>query len=111
MNRTASLGFVGLLAGCLDQTLQSSAPLPAIMRAAELQHALETQPSGTAVTWQSAADGQFGTVTPVRTFRTPNGYCREYLVTLRGPDGVNSTWRDIACRDAAGVWRAFEAGA
>lgn len=111
MTRSTPLGFAVVLAGCIDQTPQSSVPPAMILQQAELQQALETQPSGTPVRWQSAAGGQFGTVTPVRTFRTPNGYCREYLVTLQGPDGVDGIWRDIACRDAAGAWRAFEDGA
>ncbi len=110
MTRAAPLGFAVILAGCIDQTPQSSVP-PARILQAELQQALETQPSGTAVTWQSTPEGQLGTVKPVRTFRTNNGYCREYLVTLQGPDGVDNSWRDIACRDAAGVWRVFETGA
>lgn len=111
MTRTAPLGIAVVLAGCIDQTPQSSIPPALILQEVELQQALETQPSGTAVTWQSTPEGQFGMVKPVRTFRTNNGYCREYLVTLQGPDGVDSSWRDIACRDAAGVWRTFEAGA
>ena len=111
MTRRAPLGFVVVLAGCIDQTPQGSDPPALILQAPELQQALETQPSGTAVTWHSTVAGQIGTVTPVRTFRTMGGYCREYRVTLQGPGGVDGSWRDIACRDAAGIWRAFEAGA
>lgn len=79
--------------------------------AAVLQDALETLPSGEAVRWRVADSARGGTVQPVRTFRTAQGFCREYAVTLTEPDGSGRAWREVACRDPDGVWQAVAGGA
>ena len=96
------------LAACQSQ--ETPAPRIAALPDHVMQQALETVRSGEALTWQVSADGPPGTVTPIRTFRTNEGYCREFKVSLGQPGGGN-TWQAIACRDAAGVWRTFEVGA
>ncbi len=111
LRRRSLVALAALLAGCVERDSPTMARSANLVGEAALQHALETMPSGTATTWQSSADEQFRTVVPVRTFRTRMGYCREYLVTLGGPGEDTSRWRDVACRDPAGVWRAFESGA
>ncbi len=75
--------------------------------AAEAAHqALETAPTGTAVTWQNPDTGHSGAVRPIRTYQTTSGtYCREYLqsVTIDGkPEQVIGT----ACRQPDGSWKA-----
>jgi surface antigen len=45
--------------------------------------ALESTPSGTAVTWRNPDNGHTDTVTPIRTYQTgPGQYCREYTQTV-----------------------------
>ena len=70
-----------------------------------VQYALETTPSGEVVNWRTAETGVHGTMTPVRTWRRANGYCRDYAVTLTDSSGQGSTWQDTACRDSGGIWR------
>ena len=110
MNRHTWLGITLGLAACQGQETPSPpAPRIAALPDHVMQQALETVRSGEALTWQVSGDGPRGTVTPIRTFRTNEGYCREFKVTLGQPGG--SSWQAIACRDAAGVWRTFEVGA
>lgn len=102
--------LVALAAGCAGQApppTAAAAPPPPPPRVPEVvvQRTLEATPSGEAVRWRIAQTGQQGTVTPVRTFRTAAGFCREYAVTLSLPDGTGHAWRDVACRDPAGSWR------
>ena len=100
----AAMFLVTLGGGCA-----STSP-PATHDAAELpeaviQHALETTASGEVVSWRAPATGVRGTVTPVRTYRVRQGYCRDYAVTSTAPVGQGSAWQNTACRDADGVWR------
>jgi hypothetical protein len=83
---------------------------PPSVPAPVVQQALEATPSGEALRWREPASGRRGTVTPVRTFRTAQGFCREYAVTLSVPDGTGHAWRDVACRDQAGVWQPAPVG-
>ena len=70
-----------------------------------LQYVLETTPSGEAVAWRVEATGAAGTVTPLRTFRTPAGYCRAFLVSIATP--AASERQGTACRTEAGEWQEF----
>lgn len=101
VSRLAILALAGTLLGCAAQ----DAPQPvASLPAGVVQHTLETKPTGESVSWHGP-DGR-GTVTPIRTFRTRSGYCREYVVTVTVPDGAErETRREVACRDEAGIWR------
>ncbi|MFL5335596.1 MAG: hypothetical protein ACJ8H8_21050, partial [Geminicoccaceae bacterium] len=93
-----------LIAGC------ASTPPPAASTAADLpdavvQYALETAPSGELVNWRTDGTGVQGTLTPLRTFRSAGGFCREFAVTLTCPQGQGRAWQETACRDASGLWR------
>ena len=103
MSRLTALAMAAVFIGCVAQI----APRPgAALPAAVVQHTLETKPTGESVGWQGPDGRQHGTITPVRTFRTRLGYCREYIVTLAEPaGGTGESWREVACRDEAGLWR------
>ena len=106
----ATFLLVVLAAGCTS----TAQPLPndvAEIPDSVIQYALETTPSGEVVNWRTAESGVHGTITPVRTYRTAGGYCRDYAVTLSAPTGRGSTWQDRACRDGDGIWRLTSAGA
>ena len=79
--------------------LASTAP------AAVVQYVLENSPSGERVVWRAFSDGLGGTVTPLRTFRGPAGFCRDFAVTVLAAEGGGATWQETACRDADGRWR------
>jgi surface antigen len=69
-----------------------------------LQQALETKPSGQGASWTNSQTGASGSVTPWRTFRDGELYCREFteLIVL---DGREDRYRLTGCRDEDGVWR------
>lgn len=94
----------GRAPGGAARPAQAAADPPSVPAAA-VQEALEGKRSGEAVRWRVAGGAESGTVTPVRTFRTAAGFCREYAVTLSAADGAGRAWRDVACRDPAGAWR------
>ena len=102
MSWPAALALVAAVAGCSRESPHPVASLPP----AVVQHTLETKPTGESVRWHGPDGRQQGTMTPIRTFRTRLGYCREYVVTVTVPaGGVGETWREVACRDEAGIWR------
>lgn len=69
-----------------------------------LQAVLEHTASGTPV--EHAIDGRPAEVLVLATLRVDaGGYCRDYAVTMLD-DTAPAEARAIACRDAAGVWRA-----
>lgn len=70
------------------------------------QHTLETQPSGTAVAWRNPENGNYGTVTPTRTYQQPaNGqYCREFQQTI-SVGGEAQEGYGTACRQPDGSWQ------
>lgn len=105
--RPAACCLITLAVGCTSQLPPSMAELPD----AVMQYALETIPSGEVVSWRTAANGMRGTVTPVRTFRGADGFCRDYAATISGPEGKGSVWQSTACRDGAGVWRSEQSNA
>lgn len=70
-----------------------------------VQKALQTRLSGKSITWRNPATGHRGTVTPVRSYKTKNGYfCREYRETVI-ISGQTRQYRDTACRDRDGIWK------
>lgn len=109
MSRTpAALAAVAALAtGCASPSppARQSAAETSAAPATVLQYVLETTPSGEAVAWRVEATGAGGTVTPLRTYRTPAGYCRAYVVTTATPTAGER--QGTACRTAAGEWREF----
>lgn len=87
--------------GAASQVLAEQARDRQLMAVA-LNSALDTQLSGSSVTWQNPASGSRGSITPLRTFRTANGrWCREYRQELAS--AAQSEQRiGIACREADG---------
>lgn len=69
----------------------------------EVQHALETAPTGRPVTWSNPDTGNRYTVQPTRTYYHERLPCREY--TTRGwIDGRSEVIRGSACRQPDGTW-------
>lgn len=69
----------------------------------EVQRALETAPTGRAVTWANPDTGNRYTVQPTRTYYRERLPCREY--TTRGwIDGRSEVIRGSACRQPDGTW-------
>lgn len=69
------------------------------------QKALETTPTGNAVSWNNPNSGHSGTVTPTRTYQTADGtYCREYQTTV-SIDGKKEKGYGTACRQPDGSWK------
>lgn len=75
------------------------------LRAQSLEHALETEVSGTAVSWRNPDRAEHGEVVPVRTYKSSAGrYCRDFTeVITRGGETVKE--RGVACREDTGTWR------
>ena len=70
--------------------------------------ALESEPTGTASSWNNPNSGNSGTVTPTRTYQAESGeYCREYeqRVTI---NGETQTAYGTACRQPDGNWQVVQ---
>lgn len=66
--------------------------------------ALEYAPSGHATTWSNPDSGNYGTVTPVRTYQARSGeYCREYQTSVT-VGGRHERGYGTACRQPDGSW-------
>ncbi|HXV22742.1 MAG TPA: RT0821/Lpp0805 family surface protein [Alphaproteobacteria bacterium] len=66
--------------------------------------ALERNPDGQATTWTNPNTGHAGATTPVRTYETAQGPCREYQTSVV-IDGRTQTAYGTACREPDGTWR------
>ncbi|WP_064429334.1 RT0821/Lpp0805 family surface protein [Rickettsia sp. Tenjiku01] len=76
-------------------------------RLAELtsQRALETAPSGSNVEWRNPDNGNYGYVTPNKTYRNSTGqYCREYTQTVVIGGKQHKAYGN-ACRQPDGQWQ------
>ena len=67
-------------------------------------HSLETMPSGRTSTWSNPDSGNYGSVTPMKTYRTSRGYCREYQNTVT-VGGQQQSAYGTACRQPDGSWQ------
>jgi len=66
--------------------------------------AFEYAPAGQATTWRNPDSGNYGSVTPVRTYRAPSGqYCREYQTSVT-VGGRQERGYGTACRQPDGSW-------
>lgn len=71
----------------------------------EMQHALETAPTGKVVTWRNPDSGNTYHVTTTRTYYArPEQPCREYT-TRAEIGGKSEQIYGKACRQADGSWR------
>ncbi|MDH3661551.1 MAG: RT0821/Lpp0805 family surface protein [Alphaproteobacteria bacterium] len=66
--------------------------------------ALENNPTGTASTWNNLDSGHYGSVTPLRTYKTASEDCREYEQHIV-MDGRDEIGYGTACRQPDGRWK------
>ena len=66
--------------------------------------ALETSPSNSARAWKNPDTGNYGSVTPTRTFYNENTVCREFTQKII-IGGKTQQGYGTACRTADGDWR------
>jgi len=98
---------VGTLAGALigqgvGQSLDRADQL-AMQNTA--QQTLERNPSYQPGTWQNPDTGNYGSVTPTRTYQMASGqYCREYTQTVT-VGGEQQQAYGTACRQPDGSWK------
>jgi len=70
----------------------------------QMQHALETSPTGKPSTWTNPENGNQFSVKPTRTYYVEEQPCREYT-TLASIGGKREQIYGKACRQADGSWR------
>jgi surface antigen len=90
-----------LLGGSAGRSLDRADQLYMSRAAADT---FERAPSGYGTRWQNPDTGNWGTITPTRTYQTAQGYCREYQQTIV----VGGRYQDsygTACRQPDGSWR------
>lgn len=92
-------GLLGALGGQLldqrDRRLQQEAAA----------RAFETMPSGTSTPWRNPDTGNYGSVTPTRTYQTAAGrYCREFQQEVV-IGGKREQAFGTACRQPDGSWQ------
>ena len=67
--------------------------------------ALEAAPSGQSVAWKNPDTGNYGTVTPTKTYQTNDGrYCREYTQNITVGDKQEKAYGK-ACGQPDGQWQ------
>lgn len=66
--------------------------------------ALEITPSNASVTWDNPDSGNYGSFTPLRTYRDNRGYCREYSQEIV-IGGKQQAAYGTACRQPDGSWQ------
>jgi surface antigen len=66
--------------------------------------ALEYAPAGSATPWRNPDTGSYGTVTPVHTYETAGGYCREFQHKAKIGGRTEQVW-GTACRSDDGSWQ------
>lgn len=96
---------VGALAGALigGQVGKSMDETDRQLAAKSSREALEFSPAGRSVEWRNPDSGNRGTITPTKTVRTEQGYCREYVQEIIvGGDKQKAFGR--ACRKPDGNW-------
>ena len=76
-----------------------------IYMARTTQSTLEYRPSGTRAAWRNPDTGHYGTVEPMRTYRTSSGrYCREFYQTVEVGGRIQEAY-GTACRQPDGTWQ------
>lgn len=97
---------VGALAGALigGQVGKTMDEYDRQMLERSSQQALEFSPSGSSVQWRNPDNGNYGAVTPTKTFRSNGGqYCREYTQEVV-IGGQKQKAYGKACRQPDGHW-------
>jgi surface antigen len=71
----------------------------------QTQLSLETGRTGQTSSWQNPDTGNYGTVTPTRTYQTGTGsYCREFQQTIVVGGETHQAY-GTACRQPDGTWK------
>lgn len=103
--RLAATGAGALLGGLLGQSAGRSLDrADRVYYGRTASDTFERAPSGYRSQWRNPDSGNWGTITPMRTYETANGHCREYHQTIvvggRAQEGYGT-----ACRQPDGTWR------
>jgi surface antigen len=67
-------------------------------------NAFETVPTGQTSTWNNPDSGNYGQITPVRTYQSNGLDCRDFRQTVYVGDQPSTTY-GTACRQPDGTWR------
>jgi surface antigen len=97
---------VGTLAGALlgQEVGRSLDNADQLTMERNAQYALENTRSNVATTWKNPDTGNYGSITPVETYRTSQGqYCREYTQTVVVGGQAQQAY-GTACRQPDGSW-------
>lgn len=96
---------VGVLVGAwLGNSVGSSLDRSDRMYAEQTYNrAFENSRSGTASSWRNPDSGNYGTVTPTRSYRDYDRDCRDFTQTIY-IEGRAQTGRGTACRNGDGTW-------
>ncbi len=68
------------------------------------QSALESSPVGKTAQWRNPDSGNYGSVTPTRTYQNNGQYCREYTHTITVAGKTQQAY-GTACRQPDGTWQ------
>lgn len=68
------------------------------------QQALNDAKTGQSTTWKNPDSGDTYTVTPTKTYKQDNTYCREYTQTATVADKPQQVY-GTACRQPDGTWK------
>jgi surface antigen len=69
------------------------------------QTALESAPVGRPAQWRNPDTGNYGSVTPTRTFQENGRYCREFTQSISIAGKPPQTAVGTACRQPDGTWQ------
>lgn len=98
---------LGVLAGALlgSNVGRGLDDVDQMRQAAAAQAAFEASPSGIPSTWDNPDSGNYGSITPTRTYQTTSGnYCREFTQTV-SVGGQQQQAYGTACRQPDGTWK------
>jgi surface antigen len=100
---TAALGAVagGLIGSSIGRSMDQSDRL---MAERTYMQTLETAPVGHPGQWRNPDSGNYGTITPTRTYEQAGRYCREYEQTIN-VGGRAERGYGTACRQPDGSWQ------
>jgi len=91
----------GLLGGAVGNSIDRADRRYA---AYSYRQGLEHRPTGQTAYWRNPASGHAGSLTPLETYETAYGPCREFAQTVRIGRRLRRAY-GTACRDAYGHWR------
>jgi surface antigen len=98
---------LGVLAGALigSNVGRGLDDVDRMMQAEAAQSAFESAPSGATSTWDNPDSGNYGSITPTRTYQAASGeYCREFTQTVT-VGGEEQQAFGTACRQPDGTWK------